>query len=108
MRAASRMLHSARGNGFRCKFFTPLADKLIWTATDKRIIYDDPQKQFRVQGYLASAHLEDLTTLRTGEVLATASLRERDDSVPPLRNSGNARKKSRQQNDRDCLTNHFS
>ena len=32
--------------------------KLIWKATNERIIYDDPQKQFRVRGYLASAQLE--------------------------------------------------
>ena len=32
--------------------------KLIWKATDEKIIYDDPQKQFRVEGYRASAQLE--------------------------------------------------
>jgi hypothetical protein len=32
--------------------------KMIWNATDEKIIYDDPQKQFRVEGYLATAQLE--------------------------------------------------
>ena len=32
--------------------------KLIWKATDEKIIYDDPQKQFRVEGYRATAQLE--------------------------------------------------
>ena len=32
--------------------------KMIWKATDEKIIYDDPQKQFRVEGYRASAQLE--------------------------------------------------
>ena len=32
--------------------------KLIWKATDEKITYDDPQKQFRVEGYRASAQLE--------------------------------------------------
>lgn len=32
--------------------------KMIWKATDEKIIYDDPQKQFRVEGYRATAQLE--------------------------------------------------
>jgi len=32
--------------------------KMVWVATDERITYDDPQKQFRVEGYLATAQLE--------------------------------------------------
>jgi len=32
--------------------------KLVWKATGDKITYDDPQRQFRVQGYLASAQLE--------------------------------------------------
>lgn len=32
--------------------------KMIWKATDEKIIYDDPQKQFRVEGYRAIAQLE--------------------------------------------------
>lgn len=32
--------------------------KLIWKATSEEVVYDDPQKQFRVQGYLANAQLE--------------------------------------------------
>ena len=32
--------------------------KMVWTATDEKIVYDDPQKQFRVEGYRATAQLE--------------------------------------------------
>ena len=32
--------------------------KMIWKAMDEKIIYDDPQKQFRVEGYRATAQLE--------------------------------------------------
>ena len=32
--------------------------KMIWKATDEKIIYDDPQKQFRVEGFRATAQLE--------------------------------------------------
>jgi len=32
--------------------------KMVWTATDEKIMYDDPQKQFRVEGYRASSQLE--------------------------------------------------
>ena len=32
--------------------------KMIWKATDEKIIYDDPQKQFRIEGYRATAQLE--------------------------------------------------
>ena len=32
--------------------------RMIWKATDEKIMYDDPQKQFRVEGYRASAQLE--------------------------------------------------
>ena len=32
--------------------------KMVWKATDERIVYDDPQKQFRVEGYRAVAQLE--------------------------------------------------
>jgi hypothetical protein len=32
--------------------------RMIWKATDEKIIYDDPQKQFRVEGYCATAQLE--------------------------------------------------
>ncbi|MGO9376971.1 MAG: hypothetical protein ACLPN1_05860 [Dissulfurispiraceae bacterium] len=32
--------------------------RLIWKATDEKIIYDDPQKQFRVEGYRATAQLD--------------------------------------------------
>ncbi len=32
--------------------------KLIWKATDEKILYDDPQKQFLVTGYRATAQLE--------------------------------------------------
>ena len=32
--------------------------KLVWKATDEKILHDDPEKQFRVDGYRASAQLE--------------------------------------------------
>ena len=32
--------------------------RMIWKATDEKIIYDDPQKQFRVEGYRAAAQIE--------------------------------------------------
>ena len=32
--------------------------KMTWKATDEKIMYDDPQKQFRVEGYRATAQLE--------------------------------------------------
>ncbi len=32
--------------------------RLVWKATDEPVIYDDPQKQFRVKGYRATAQLE--------------------------------------------------
>ena len=32
--------------------------KMIWKATDEKIMYDDPQKQFRVEGYRATSQLE--------------------------------------------------
>ena len=32
--------------------------KMIWKATDEKIMYDDPQKQFRVEGYRATSQME--------------------------------------------------
>jgi hypothetical protein len=32
--------------------------RIVWTATDEKILYNDPQKQFRVQGYKAISQLE--------------------------------------------------
>jgi len=32
--------------------------RMIWKATGEKVIYDDPQKQFRVEGYRATAQLE--------------------------------------------------
>jgi len=32
--------------------------KMVVQATDQKIVYDDPLKQFRVDGYLATAQLE--------------------------------------------------
>jgi hypothetical protein len=32
--------------------------KLVVRATDQKVVYDDPLKQFRVDGYLATAQLE--------------------------------------------------
>jgi hypothetical protein len=31
---------------------------IVWKATDERIRYDDPQKQFRIEGFKATAQLE--------------------------------------------------
>ncbi|MDA8168642.1 MAG: hypothetical protein M0Z59_02960 [Nitrospiraceae bacterium] len=40
--------------------FTParMSFRLVWNATDEKIAYDDPQMQFRVTGYKATAQLE--------------------------------------------------
>ena len=35
-----------------------LSFKLVVKATDRKVVYDDPQKQFRVEGYFATAQLE--------------------------------------------------
>ena len=32
--------------------------RMTWKATDEKILYDDPQKGFRVEGYRAIAQLE--------------------------------------------------
>ena len=32
--------------------------RMVWKATDEKITYDDPQKQFRVEGYRATSQLE--------------------------------------------------
>jgi hypothetical protein len=32
--------------------------KMVWNATDEKIDYDDPRRQFRVEGYRATAQLE--------------------------------------------------
>ena len=32
--------------------------RMTWKATEEKIAYDDPQKQFRVEGYRATAQLE--------------------------------------------------
>ncbi|HYL98791.1 MAG TPA: hypothetical protein VEZ90_07530 [Blastocatellia bacterium] len=32
--------------------------KMTWTATGEKIVYDDPEKQFRVEGYRAIARIE--------------------------------------------------
>jgi hypothetical protein len=32
--------------------------KITWKATDEKVIYDDPKKYFRVEGYLATVQLE--------------------------------------------------
>ena len=37
--------------------------KMIWKATDERVVYDDPQKQFRVEGYRATSQLEAQVTV---------------------------------------------
>ncbi len=31
---------------------------IVWTAVNERIFYDDPQKQYRVEGFKAIAQLE--------------------------------------------------
>ena len=36
---------------------------MVWAATDEKILYDDPQKQFRVEGYRATAQLEAHVTV---------------------------------------------
>ena len=35
-----------------------LSFKMVCKATDEKVLYDDPQKQFRVDGYRATAQLE--------------------------------------------------
>lgn len=40
-----------------------MAFKMIWKATDERVVYDDPQKQFRVEGYRATSQLEAQVTV---------------------------------------------
>jgi hypothetical protein len=35
-----------------------LSGKMVCTATDEKITYDDPYKHFRVEGYRASAQIE--------------------------------------------------
>jgi hypothetical protein len=37
--------------------------RMTWEATDEKILYDDPQKQFRVDGYRATAQLEAQVTV---------------------------------------------
>jgi hypothetical protein len=37
--------------------------RMTWKATDEKILYDDPQKQFRVDGYRATAQLEAQVTV---------------------------------------------
>ena len=32
--------------------------RLIWQATDEKILYENPAQHFRVEGYRATAHLE--------------------------------------------------
>ena len=32
--------------------------RIVWKATDEKISYNDPQKQFRVDGFKATAQLE--------------------------------------------------
>jgi hypothetical protein len=32
--------------------------RMQWKATDEKIVYDDPEKQFRVEGYRATVQLE--------------------------------------------------
>ena len=32
--------------------------RIVWKATDEKISYNDPQKQFRVEGFKATAQLE--------------------------------------------------
>ena len=32
--------------------------RMIWRATDEKIMYDHPERQFRVEGYRATAQLE--------------------------------------------------
>jgi hypothetical protein len=35
-----------------------LSFRIVWTATDEPVEYDDPQKQFRVKGWRATTQLE--------------------------------------------------
>ncbi len=35
-----------------------LSFKMVCTATDEKVLYDDPTKQFRVEGYRATAQME--------------------------------------------------
>jgi len=35
-----------------------LSFKMVCTATNEKVLYDDPQKQFRVEGYHATAQME--------------------------------------------------
>jgi hypothetical protein len=35
-----------------------LSGRMVCTATDEKIVYDDPYKQFRVAGYRATAQME--------------------------------------------------
>jgi hypothetical protein len=37
--------------------------KMVWTATDEKATYDDPQKQFRFEGYRANAQIEAQVTV---------------------------------------------
>jgi hypothetical protein len=37
--------------------------RMTWKATNEKILYDDPQKQFRVDGYRATAQLEAQVTV---------------------------------------------
>ena len=32
--------------------------KMVWTATDEKVTYDDSRKQFRFEGYRATAQIE--------------------------------------------------
>ncbi len=32
--------------------------RIIWKATDRKVSYNDPQKQFRMDGFMAVSHLE--------------------------------------------------
>ena len=32
--------------------------KMVWTATDEKVTYDHPRKQFRFEGYRATARIE--------------------------------------------------
>jgi hypothetical protein len=37
--------------------------RMVWKATDEKVVYDDSQKQFRVDGYRATAQLEAQVTV---------------------------------------------
>ena len=44
---------------FRAKATPARMDiKIVWKATDKKVSYNDPQKHFRVEGFMAVSHLE--------------------------------------------------